>query len=215
MFQIANRSIYNYTKKIQHLESVHTPYIKIKRFSDVSISLLLFILTAPIILIAGIAIRIESKGSMFYRQERVGFMGRPIIIIKLRSMYTDAEKNGAQWAKEEDSRVTKIGAFIRKTRIDELPQLLNVIRGDMSLIGPRPERPIFTHQFCAEDFGFERRLVVKPGLSGWAQVNGGYDITPKEKLQLDVEYIRNYGLKMDMQIFFKTIKVVFNGDGAR
>lgn len=130
-------------------------------------------------------------------------------------MYIDAEKNGAQWAKKNDARVTKIGAFIRRTRIDEIPQLINMLKGDMSLVGPRPERPIFTEQFNKEIPGFKNRIVVKPGITGWAQVNGGYDISPKEKLEFDIYYIKNLSLFMDVKIIFKTIKVIFTGEGAR
>lgn len=130
-------------------------------------------------------------------------------------MGVNAEKNGAQWATKNDPRVTKVGAFIRKTRIDELPQLFNVLKGDMSLIGPRPERPMFTAQFNEEIPGFIDRLQVKPGITGWAQVNGGYDITPREKLELDRYYINNMSFWLDLKIILKTIKVCITGDGAR
>lgn len=116
---------------------------------------------------------------------------------------------------KDDPRVTKVGSFIRKTRIDELPQLINVLKGEMSLIGPRPERPVFTQQFNEEISGFEKRLIVKPGITGWAQVNGGYDISPEEKLSLDIYYIRNLSILTDIKIIFKTVKVVITGDGAR
>src|SRR5699024_7760636 len=115
--------------------------------------------------------------------------------------------NGAKWALANDPRVTRVGKFIRKTRIDELPQVINIIKGDMSLVGPRPERPMFTAEFSKEIPGFTKRLSVKPGLTGWAQVNGGYDITPEEKLNLDLYYINNKSLKTDLSILFKTIKV--------
>ena len=131
-------------------------------------------------------------------------------------MKTDAEKiGGAQWAEKDDPRITKIGRFIRKTRIDELPQLVNILKGDMSLIGPRPERPELTYEFEQDIPGFIDRLLVKPGLTGWAQVNGGYDITPAEKLVLDLEYINNRSIMLDMKIILKTAKVVLTGDGAR
>lgn len=130
-------------------------------------------------------------------------------------MKDDAEKNGAQWAERDDPRVTKVGKFIRKTRIDELPQLWNVLKGDMSLIGPRPERPMFTAQFNNQIPVFVERLIVKPGLTGWAQVNGGYDITPREKLKYDLYYINNMNLLLDLKIILLTIKVVFTGNGAR
>jgi lipopolysaccharide/colanic/teichoic acid biosynthesis glycosyltransferase len=130
-------------------------------------------------------------------------------------MKIDAEKSGAVWAQKQDPRVTRIGAFIRRTRIDELPQLFNVLKGDMSMIGPRPERPVFTEKFQNEIPGFTQRLAVKPGLSGWAQVNGGYDMTPKEKLIFDLYYIRNLTFTLELKIMLKTCKVVWTGDGAR
>ena len=130
-------------------------------------------------------------------------------------MRMDAEKDGEKWAEVNDPRITKIGAFIRKTRIDELPQLFSVLKGDMSIIGPRPERPSFTAQFSKEIKGFSNRLLVKPGLTGLAQVNGGYDITPKEKLKYDLQYINNVTFFLEMKILLKTIKVVLTGEGAR
>ena len=127
----------------------------------------------------------------------------------------DAEKNGAQWADKDDCRVTKIGNFIRKTRIDELPQLFNILKGDMSLIGPRPERPRFTVEFNQEIPGFVERLQIKPGLTGWAQVNGGDDVTPEEKWELDMYYIEKRDVWMDFKILLKTVGVVLTGAGAR
>ncbi|MDU7966052.1 MAG: sugar transferase, partial [Paeniclostridium sordellii] len=135
---------------------------------------------------------------------------------KLRSMRVDAEKyGGVQWAQKDDPRITKIGKFIRKTRIDEIPQLFNILKGDMSLIGPRPERPELTYKFNKEIPGFIDRLVIKPGLTGLAQVNGGYDISPEEKLKWDIIYIKNRNIFLDISIIFKTIGVVFTGEGAR
>ena len=130
-------------------------------------------------------------------------------------MRIDAEKNGAQWAQKNDPRITKVGNFIRKTRIDEIPQLLNILKGDMGLIGPRPERPELTYQFNEEIPGFINRLVVKPGLTGWAQVNGGYEISPQEKLVWDLDYIKNRSILMDIKIILRTVKVVITGEGAR
>jgi exopolysaccharide biosynthesis polyprenyl glycosylphosphotransferase len=189
------------------------PYIK--RFFDVLLSLLALPIAIPIILICAVIIKLETPGPAFFLQERVGLHGKYFKVIKLRSMGVNAEKNGAQWAKKNDPRVTKIGAFIRKTRIDELPQLFNVLKGEMSLIGPRPERPIFTAKFNEEIPGFIDRLQVKPGITGWAQVNGGYDITPREKLELDRYYITNMSFLLDLKIILKTIKVCITGDGAR
>lgn len=173
------------------------------------------ILALPLILVFAILVMLETPGSPFYIQERVGKNGKHFNIIKLRSMRADAEKDGAKWAEVNDSRVTKVGAFIRKTRIDELPQLLSVLKGDMSLIGPRPERPMFTAQFNKEIKGFEYRLLVKPGLTGLAQVSGGYDISPKEKLHYDLEYIKNLNFALELKILIKTFKVVLTGEGAR
>lgn len=207
---------YTFIEKLQHHIPVRAHYLPFKRLFDLVTALILMIPAAPLILAFGILIKLETPGKMFYRQERVGVMGKKIYITKLRSMYQDAEKkSGAMWAQQNDARVTKMGAFIRKTRIDELPQLWNVLNGDMSLIGPRPERPNFTQEFSEDIIGFEHRLLVRPGLSGWAQVNGGYDITPEDKLKLDLYYEHNMSLKIDVIIFFKTIGVVFTGDGAR
>ncbi|HDR4465113.1 TPA: sugar transferase [Bacillus cereus] len=193
----------------------HYIYFMLKNTADFLIALLGLVILSPILLLFVLAIKLESNGPAFFLQERVGLNGRVFNIIKLRSMYIDAEKNGAQWAKKNDARVTKIGAFIRRTRIDEIPQLINMLKGDMSLVGPRPERPIFTEQFNKEIPGFKNRIVVRPGITGWAQVNGGYDISPKEKLEFDIYYIKNLNLFMDVKIIFKTIKVIFTGEGAR
>lgn len=190
-------------------------YPALKRSLEILFSLLLLVVTLPVLLVTAIAIKLESPGSIFYKQERVGKNGKLFNVWKLRSMRNDAEKNGPQWASKNDARVTQVGSFIRKTRIDELPQLFNILNGEMSLIGPRPERPMFTEQFDKEIPGFKNRLLVKPGLTGWAQVNGGYEMTPAEKLDLDMYYIHKQSLKLDTKIFFRTIKVVFTGDGAR
>jgi len=186
-----------------------------KRVVDIILCSICLIIAIPIIIITAIFIKMESKGPIFYIQERLGLGGKVFKLIKLRSMTDDAEKNGIQWAEINDPRVTSVGRFIRKTRIDELPQLINVLRGDMTLIGPRPERPEFTVQFEEEIPGFMNRLSVIPGITGWAQVNGGYDITPEEKLKLDLEYIERQSLKMDLLIIVKTIRILFTGEGAR
>ncbi|PEY33384.1 UDP-phosphate N-acetylgalactosaminyl-1-phosphate transferase [Bacillus cereus] len=190
-------------------------YLGIKYLLDFVTSLIGLIIVAPVILIFSLLIVLESPGSPFYSQERLGLYGEKFRVIKLRSMRRDAEKNGAKWAERNDPRITKIGLLIRKTRIDELPQLFNILKGDMSLVGPRPERPMFTEQFEREIPGFKNRLQVKPGLTGWAQVNGGYEITAEEKLKLDVYYIKNASIFLDLKIIIKTIKVVLTGDGAR
>ena len=190
-------------------------YNNIKSCIEFVLSFLLLILVIPIIILACIAIIVEIRANPFYTQERAGLNGRIFKIYKLRSMYVDAEKDGHKWASENDDRITKVVKFIRKTRIDELPQLINIIKGEMSFIGPRPERPEFIQEFLKGIPDFNDRLLVKPGITGWAQVNGGYSLTPKEKLVLDKYYIENEGFKLDLLILLKTIIVVFTGDGAR
>lgn len=194
---------------------INTSYLRWKRVLDITISFPLLVLTSPIIILFMILVLVESPGCPIYKQQRIGYKGKEFTIYKIRSMRNDAEKNGAQWAEKKDPRITRIGSFIRKTRIDELPQLITVLKGDMSLIGPRPERKIFIEEFKKDIPNFEDRLFVPPGLSGWAQVNGGYEITPKEKFHLDLVYIENFGFKIDFIILLKTIKVVFTGNGAR
>ena len=190
-------------------------YRIIKRLIDFFLSIVLLIPAIPICLIGAILIMLETKGNPLYTQERVGLNGEKFTIYKLRSMYSDAEKDGHKWAEKEDSRITKVGSIIRKTRIDELPQLINIIKGEMAIIGPRPERTEFIEEFLKEIPDFNDRLAVKPGITGWAQVNGGYELSPKEKLQYDQYYIAHEGLKLDTLILFKTIKVVFTGEGSR
>lgn len=190
-------------------------YLYYKRLFDIICALLGLIFFLPLVTLVAIIIKLETPGPAFFFQERVGLNGRYFKVIKLRSMGVDAEKNGAQWAQKQDPRVTKVGAFIRKTRIDELPQFWNVLIGDMSLIGPRPERPMFTAKFNEDIPGFIDRLKVKPGVTGWAQVNGGYDITAEEKLMLDRYYIEHLNFLIDMKIVLKTIKVCITGNGAR
>ncbi|MDR4433209.1 sugar transferase [Bacillus tequilensis] len=190
-------------------------YLAVKRVMDICFVLIGLAVALPMIAVFSILICLETPGPAIYTQERVGKGGKPFRLYKLRSMKIDAEKSGAVWAQKQDPRVTRIGAFIRRTRIDELPQLFNVLKGDMSMIGPRPERPVFTEKFQNEIPGFAQRLAVKPGLSGWAQVNGGYDMTPKEKLIFDLYYIRNLTFTLEFKIMLKTCKVVWTGDGAR
>ncbi|TDR54747.1 exopolysaccharide biosynthesis polyprenyl glycosylphosphotransferase [Listeria rocourtiae] len=186
-----------------------------KRLFDLFFATTLLVLTSPVILVTVCAVKIESSGQIIYRQRRVGHRGNEFTIYKIRSMEENAEASGAKWAEKNDPRITKVGHFIRKTRIDELPQLWNVLKGEMSIIGPRPERPMFTKEFQVLYPKFTQRLVVKPGLTGWAQVNGGYDISPKEKLKLDLEYINSMSIKNEARILCKTIQVVLSGSGAR
>ncbi|EUJ23854.1 sugar transferase [Listeria cornellensis] len=186
-----------------------------KRLFDIIFAMILLTVTSPIILVTICAVRFESSGQIIYRQRRVGLYGNHFTIYKIRSMDVNAEASGAKWAEKNDPRITKVGCFIRKTRIDELPQLWNVLKGEMSMIGPRPERPMFTKEFQALYPNFTQRLTVKPGLTGWAQINGGYDITPKEKLKLDLEYIHSMSVRKEALILCKTVKVILNGSGAR
>lgn len=190
-------------------------FLLFKRFMDITASIAGLAVGIPLMIVFGIAIKLESEGPVIYKQVRLGKNKKPFTIYKLRSMYSDAEKDGPRWADKEDSRVTKVGRFIRKTRIDEIPQLFNIIKGDMCLVGPRPERPSFTLKFSKDIPGFANRLKVKPGLTGLAQVNGGYDIKPKQKYKLDMEYIENMGFLLDLKIILKTVYIVCSGDGAR
>ena len=190
----------------------------VKRLFDIFCACVLLVLAAPIMLVTAILIKLESKGPAFYKQERVGFNGRLFNVVKFRSMRTDAEKDGPQWAAVKDSRVTRIGGFIRKVRIDELPQLLCVLKGDMSLVGPRPERPFFVDQLTREIPYYAVRQSVKPGLTGWAQVRYHYGATLEdsaEKLQYDLYYVKNHSLFLDLVVLFETVGVVLMAKGAR
>ena len=188
----------------------------VKQIFDLTVGLIGTVLSLPIVLVFAILVKLTSKGPAFYKQERVGLMGKSFNIIKLRSMYQNAEaRTGAVWAQKNDPRITPIGRFMRKTRVDELPQFWNVLKGDMSLVGPRPERPVLTEEFSRQFSDFPKRLRIIPGITGYAQINGGYDITPDEKCKLDNYYIDHYSLTIDFNIAFKTIKIIFTGDGAR
>lgn len=191
-----------------------------KRLFDLGASLTIMTLAAPIMLLTAIAIYLSSMGRdpIFYRQTRIGLCDKPFQVLKFRSMRVDAEKNGAQFAKNNDSRVTFIGAFIRKTRIDELPQIINVLKGEMSFVGPRPERPEFVLGFEQSISHYNLRHTVKPGITGWAQICYPYGDSledTKNKLQYDLYYIKNYSLFLDFTILLQTIQVVLFGNGAR
>lgn len=190
-----------------------------KRLFDLVASLILLTITLPIMLVTALLIFLESGAPIFYTQQRVGLRGRCFSVIKFRSMRQDAEVDGkAVWASKEDSRVTRIGKFIRKTRIDELPQLLNVLKGDMSFVGPRPERPQFVEELARAIPYYDLRHHVKPGITGWAQVSYPYGSSIKdsrEKLQYDLYYLKNYSVFLDVNILLQTIQVILWGKGAR
>ena len=192
-----------------------TFYLAFKRFMDIVLSAAAAaVLLIPMVII-GILIKIDSPGPAIYSQERLGKNGKPFMIYKFRSMILEAEANGPKWADVDDQRCTKLGRLLRKTRLDELPQLYNIIKGDMTLVGPRPERECFYIQFEQYIPGFKNRMLVTPGLTGHAQVNGGYSLLPEEKIVYDMEYIRNRSFRMDMQCILKTIVVIFSHNGAR
>ncbi|MCR5183442.1 MAG: exopolysaccharide biosynthesis polyprenyl glycosylphosphotransferase [Opitutales bacterium] len=192
------------------------PYVNriIKRSLDLAICLPALILLSPILLLTAFAIKIEDGGSVFFRQERVTIGGKHFKVLKFRSMRMDAEKNGAQFASQNDSRVTRVGNFIRKTRIDELPQILNVLSGEMSIVGPRPERPVFVEKFSLEMPEFVYRQSVKAGITGYAQIYGKYNTSPIDKLKLDLMYIRNQSLVVDLKIILLTIRTMFTPSAA-
>jgi len=191
----------------------------IKRSFDVAASLILLTITFPILLLAMLAIVIESGFPVFYRQERVGQGGVPFTILKLRTMVRNAEQSGApQWARQDDARITTVGRLLRRSRIDELPQLFNVLRGDMSFVGPRPERPFFVRLLLEDIPYYDVRHSVKPGVTGWSQVRYPYGASVEDslaKLQYDLYYVKNHSLFLDLLILIDTIQVVLLGKGAR
>lgn len=191
-----------------------------KRVFDVLVSVGMLLVTLPVSLGTAVAIKLEDgwRAPVFYRQNRVGRNGRLFKVVKFRSMCTDAERHGAQWAAKDDPRVTRVGGFIRKVRIDELPQLWNVLQGDMSFVGPRPERPEFVTDLQRKIPYYSLRHRVDPGITGWAQVRypyGSSERDAKEKLQYDLYYIKNYSLFLDLAIIFQTVQVILSGQGAR
>ena len=184
--------------------------IAAKRICDILLSLIAIILTSPVMLIAAIAIHKYDGGPVFFRQKRCTRNGRVFEILKFRSMIVDAEKDGkARLATENDDRITPVGHFIRKTRIDELPQFFNILKGDMSFVGPRPERPEIVAEYEKEFPEFDLRMKVKAGLTGYAQVYGKYNTTAYDKLKLDLIYVQKYSLLMDLRLIFMTLKVIF------
>ena len=190
---------------------------KIKRIIDIIVSLIIIVITLPVTAISSIAIALESKGGVFFKQDRCGINGKVFKIYKFRSMKRDAEKHtGPVWSQKDDPRITRVGKFIRKVRIDEIPQMLNVLKGEMSIVGPRPERPFFVEKLSEEIPYYKRRLKVRPGITGWAQVKHKYDETIEDvkiKLRYDLFYIENMSLRMDFKILFRTVFVVLLGKG--
>ena len=192
--------------------------VQIKRFLDIVIGGFIGLCSLPVCLLAALAIKLDDHGPIFYSQERIGLYGKPFTVYKFRTMRTDAEKFGAQWATKDDPRITKIGKFLRKTRIDELPQILCVLKGDMSMVGPRPERAVFIGKLREQIPFYISRLKMKPGLTGWAQVRHHYDTSIKDvqiKLQYDMYYYENMSLLLDFQILVRTVYVVLTGKGAQ
>ena len=190
--------------------------LKAKRLLDLLFALLIGIFAAPVIVLAAIIVKLESKGPVFFIQERIGEGNKKFNIVKFRSMTTDAEKDGPQWASKNDNRVTKFGKIMRATRIDELPQLWNVLRGEMSFVGPRPEREYFIQQLEKEIPYYNLRHTVKPGLTGWAQVMYPYGASVEDayrKLQYDLYYIKHHSIPFDVKVLLKTVKIVIFGKG--
>jgi len=191
----------------------------VKRGLDIAVSLSLLVLTLPVMLMVVLLIKLESAGPVLYRQQRVGLHGQAFTLLKFRSMTVDAEAGGKpRWAQHGDPRITRVGRFIRPLRIDELPQLLNVLLGEMSMVGPRPERPHFVRQLSQVIPLYPQRAYVKPGLTGWAQVNYPYGASvedAREKLAYDLYYVKNRGVLLDLLILFATVRVILSREGAR
>jgi exopolysaccharide biosynthesis polyprenyl glycosylphosphotransferase len=190
---------------------------KVKRIMDLLFSFIIIVLTLPATLATAIAIKLNSKGPIFYKQERSGLKGKVFNIYKFRSMYQDAEsRTGPIWSTKNDPRITSVGRFIRKVRIDEIPQMINIFKGEMSLVGPRPERPFFVEQLSKDIPLYKRRLTLRPGLTGWAQVKHKYDENVEDvkiKLRYDLFYIENISIRLDLKIIFRTVFVVLFGKG--
>lgn len=215
-FKISFVHGFNLKELLPHNMPLWEAYLK--RFMDIVLSFTGLILASPILLFTAIMVKVDSRGPVFYSQERVGQYGHKFNVHKFRSMRTDAEANGPQWATKKDPRVTRIGKFLRKTRIDEIPQLWCVLVGDMSMVGPRPEREHFINQLKEEIPLYGRRLLMKPGLTGWAQVRHHYDSSiddVKKKLLYDLYYFENMSILLDIQILIRTIWVVISGSGAQ
>ena len=196
---VADKPVYSFSKRT---------------FDIVASAVALLVLFIPMLII-GVVVCLTSEGGPLFIQERLGKDGKPFKLVKFRTMVKDAEKNGAQWSRgDNDERITRAGAFLRKARLDELPQLWCIFCGDMSFVGPRPERKVFYDEFETYIHGFSDRLKVKPGLTGLAQINGGYLLRPEKKVLYDVEYIKTRSLWLDVKILFKTIGIVLGTGGG-
>jgi len=196
----------------------NTIFKKIKRWFDVFVSVACLTILFPVGLMIALAIKLDSEGSIFYQQERVGEDGKIFRLLKFRSMRIDAEENGPLWAEVNDQRVTQVGRVIRKLRLDEIPQMINVLKGEMSFVGPRPERPFFIEQLKNEIPFYSQRHAVKPGITGWAQICYPYGASKEdalEKLKYDLYYIKNLSPLLDLIIIFETVKVVLFSKGSR
>ena len=209
-------SDYQLIKKLKSIEDNY--HNRVKRLGDIFVSLIIILITLPVIFIVSCLIYLEDKGPIFYTQTRSGLNGKIIKIIKFRSMRVDAEIDGIQWSKNNDGRITRIGRILRAFRIDELPQLFCVLFGSMTLIGPRPERPEIEKELFKKVPYYKSRYILKPGISGWAQVNYHYGASvadTKQKLSYDIYYISNFSFFLDLLIFFKTIKLILNAKGYK
>jgi lipopolysaccharide/colanic/teichoic acid biosynthesis glycosyltransferase len=185
---------------------------------DFILSLIGIVVALPLVAVIATLIKLDSPGPVFYRQVRVGLRARPYMIWKFRSMFIDAEKEGARWASEVDSRVSRVGRYLRKWRLDEIPQLINVIQGEMSLVGPRPERPVFVQELRSAIPYYDLRHTVRPGITGWAQTQFGYGASTEDshvKLQYDLYYVKYLSIQLDARILIETIRVILLGEGAR
>ncbi len=196
----------------------HAGTAVVKRMVDVTIASVSLLTMAPFLLIVAMLIKVDSPGPVFYRQKRVGLNSQPFMIIKFRSMVDGAEMSGPRWAQKNDHRVSRVGRWMRKARIDEIPQFLNVLKGEMSVIGPRPERPIFVEELRREIPYYDIRHTIRPGITGWAQVMFGYAASREDshlKFQYDLYYIKNQSFWLDLKTLVKTVCVLIKGEGAR
>lgn len=203
----------NHVIEVEHLQVGALPkrraYHLVKRLFDMVACSVGLLVLSPVMAAVAVAIKLDSPGPIIYKQERLGKAGMPFVMHKFRSMYQDAELDGAQWATENDKRATRVGSVLRKSRLDELPQLWDVLVGNMSLVGPRPERAVFYEEFEKYIHGFSQRLLVIPGITGLAQAMGGFSLSPAEKIVYDMEYIKKQGFAMDLKIILMTPRVLF------